>query len=282
MDGSDDRIGSRVAQLRTAAGLKQSDLSAMLRRAGLNWSQATLSKVESGQRPVRLSEATVLADALDVDLSALLSNPDYIGALREASDRTVAETRNQVVRAQRDHWKATTQSRAVRLFEEIRDGSRGPYKVYGGDFVDLLDYVTGGIGPIPSRKLEDLLESLHLDDLRESLTDLAQAAVSSWVDGDRDDMPEALLTPSRLGFGAEYWLLQYDNAVAGDERALEDLVGDVFTELAVPALEAALGFIEFVDPTGAWPRRIEGLTGGPDEVAMPTDMLSGDPAARHA
>ena len=271
----DSKIGARIAQLRGAMGLKQSDLSESLRLAGLNWSQGTLSKVESGQRPVRLTEAPLLARALDVQLAELLTNPDYIGALREGSDRNVTEASNQLIRAQRAHWRAITHSRAVRLFEEIRDGSRGPYTVHGVDFIGLLECVTGGVAPAPHRELAGILESLGLSELQERLATDALAQVSSWVEGDRADMPAALASASRLGFGPEYWMLEYDNAADGDEQAFDDLVGDVFTELALPALEAKLDFVEFVDVNGTWPHKIDGLTGGPDEVAPPSGILSG-------
>lgn len=61
---SDAAIGRRIQQLREARGFSQADLAQRLREAGVNWSQGTLSKVESGERPVRLVETPTVARVL--------------------------------------------------------------------------------------------------------------------------------------------------------------------------------------------------------------------------
>lgn len=57
----DQRIGQRIQAAREAAGMSQADFAQRLADRDLQWSQGTLSKVESGQRPVRLAEVPRLA-----------------------------------------------------------------------------------------------------------------------------------------------------------------------------------------------------------------------------
>lgn len=69
---TDEQVGQRIIELRERRGLSQGELSGKLRQAGLNWSQGTLSKVETGQRSVRLVECTILAFVLRTDIYALV------------------------------------------------------------------------------------------------------------------------------------------------------------------------------------------------------------------
>ncbi|WQB75719.1 helix-turn-helix transcriptional regulator [Prescottella equi] len=69
---SDASIGKLVVELREARGLNQGQLSDQLRQNGLNWSQGTLSKVEAGARPVRLTEAPILALTLRTSVASLV------------------------------------------------------------------------------------------------------------------------------------------------------------------------------------------------------------------
>ena len=85
-------IGERVRQRRISLGLSQGGLAGRLQAAGLAWSQGTLSKVENGDRPVRLSETRALAKVLDIPWYLLLQSADPIS---NASDRLDRE-RNEV------------------------------------------------------------------------------------------------------------------------------------------------------------------------------------------
>lgn len=57
-------IGQRVSDARLAAGLSQGGLARAMRDRGCRWYQSTVSKVESGTRPLWLAEAVVLGRLL--------------------------------------------------------------------------------------------------------------------------------------------------------------------------------------------------------------------------
>lgn len=69
---TDEQIGSRIVLLREQRGWNQGELAEALRAHGLNWSQGTLSKVETGSRPIRLTEVPVLLDVLQVGVDDLV------------------------------------------------------------------------------------------------------------------------------------------------------------------------------------------------------------------
>ncbi|NKU72718.1 helix-turn-helix domain-containing protein [Rhodococcus hoagii] len=71
MESIDREIGARVEELRLGEGLSQGQLAERLQERGLPWSQRTVSRVESGERPIRFAEAFPLARALGVGADAL-------------------------------------------------------------------------------------------------------------------------------------------------------------------------------------------------------------------
>lgn len=68
---TDEGIGRAIQAGRQRLGILQSELSERLEIQGLVWSQATISKVERGDRPVRATEIPAVARALDMDMSDL-------------------------------------------------------------------------------------------------------------------------------------------------------------------------------------------------------------------
>lgn len=69
------KIGGRIKAAREAMGLNQGQLVPLLRDAGLPWSQGALSRAESGQRALKLTEALVLADVLGTSVFELAGVP---------------------------------------------------------------------------------------------------------------------------------------------------------------------------------------------------------------
>ncbi|PPH43461.1 hypothetical protein C5D09_14825 [Rathayibacter sp. AY1C9] len=82
----DEQIGRNVARLR--GRLSQKDLAAALRTRGLKWSQATVWKVETGERPLRLTEAVEIAAVLHTDVR-LFFEPTGNVAWNEAYARLI-------------------------------------------------------------------------------------------------------------------------------------------------------------------------------------------------
>jgi transcriptional regulator with XRE-family HTH domain len=67
----DAAIGQRVQTLREQLGLPQGKFALILYRQGLRTTQSTIHAIETGKRPIRLSEAYALCQALGRDLSTL-------------------------------------------------------------------------------------------------------------------------------------------------------------------------------------------------------------------
>jgi transcriptional regulator with XRE-family HTH domain len=60
---TDTEIGQNVRHLRERMQLSQSAFAAATRTKGLHWHQPTVSRIEDGERPLRLAEAVVLAES---------------------------------------------------------------------------------------------------------------------------------------------------------------------------------------------------------------------------
>lgn len=66
-------IGDQVKTYRLAWGLTQADLAALVNTYGLAWKRTTVSRIELGERDLRLLEALVLTDVLTITLDDLLT-----------------------------------------------------------------------------------------------------------------------------------------------------------------------------------------------------------------
>jgi len=70
----DKQVGSNIVRFR--AKHSQQSVADAMRERGWKWSQATVWGVEKGERPLRLAEATDLAEVLGIMLPALLALPE--------------------------------------------------------------------------------------------------------------------------------------------------------------------------------------------------------------
>ena len=69
----DRAFGARMRQARERAGISQEHLSSnLVLMHDVHWHQTTVGKIESGGRPIRLSEAVAVADLLHVPLAELV------------------------------------------------------------------------------------------------------------------------------------------------------------------------------------------------------------------
>lgn len=85
----DEIFGESVATVRGLKGLSQRQLCGLLAELGFGIDPPALSRIESGSRSVRLSEAASIAEALEIDLSALtsgISSTDIESRLGEWSE----------------------------------------------------------------------------------------------------------------------------------------------------------------------------------------------------
>lgn len=77
----DTTFGLNVARKRTALNMSQASLVALLSRTtGWEWARKTLGKIEMGTRPVRLTEAYALADALNTTIDELSGRTSRVTA----------------------------------------------------------------------------------------------------------------------------------------------------------------------------------------------------------
>ena len=62
----DQNIAANLRTYREADNISQDELAQRMADRGFGFSQATIWKIESGQRPVRASELVALADSLGI------------------------------------------------------------------------------------------------------------------------------------------------------------------------------------------------------------------------
>lgn len=98
----EQRFAENLRAMREALGWNQSELARRLGEAGLDgFHQTTISRVEKGERPIRLGEATVVAQVLGVPVERLTGDGADLAAL--AGIRTnLARVRS----AERDLYRA--------------------------------------------------------------------------------------------------------------------------------------------------------------------------------
>lgn len=73
----DQNIAANLRIYREAGSISQDELAQRMTDRGFGFSQATIWKIESGQRPVRASELVALADSLGVmSVTSLTHEPD--------------------------------------------------------------------------------------------------------------------------------------------------------------------------------------------------------------
>lgn len=105
MEIDDKQIGQNIARLRGA--MSQKDLAVAMRHRGHKWSQATVWNVERGERPLRLSEATAVAELLELESVQSITAPEgefeYLvtESKLHAAQREIALQAENVLRLQR-------------------------------------------------------------------------------------------------------------------------------------------------------------------------------------
>jgi len=124
-----ENFGKRVRVSRELLGKGQLWLSDRLRARGVPVSKTALSKLESGERAVKLAEAVALCDILGLDLNLrdLNAELDELSSLIEAAELRVSEAEESVRAAQNELRRAEAR-RAARAL--LRDAAKTPSSTF--------------------------------------------------------------------------------------------------------------------------------------------------------
>ncbi|WP_280245138.1 helix-turn-helix domain-containing protein [Nocardia abscessus] len=133
---TDRAVGKRLEHLRMTLGLSQEQMSERLRAAGVNWSQGTLSRVETGQRAMRFTEALEVANALNIDASELAPNGGGFASLArkirrelEEANAAIRNAESQLGVANKRRSSIERRAQIIQLCVELSLGRKGPYTV---------------------------------------------------------------------------------------------------------------------------------------------------------
>lgn len=85
-DEAEAMFALNLREARERMSLSQADLAKRMSALGFRWHQATVYKVENGDRPVKLGEALALAEMLQVPLRELTAPPERFHAERRTKD----------------------------------------------------------------------------------------------------------------------------------------------------------------------------------------------------
>ena len=123
-EGIDRDFGAAVRAARVDRGISQEDLAAEVSRLGYPLSQATVGKIERGERKVTVGEAHAVASALQMSTSELILGPSHVN--REILAGRLEILREELVAAARalDSGKALVAIEAGRLSDYDQDWLR--------------------------------------------------------------------------------------------------------------------------------------------------------------
>jgi transcriptional regulator with XRE-family HTH domain len=80
-----------MAVRRKSCGMSQERLAAAVKAYGLSFHQTSVSKIESGDRPVTLSEAYVIAEVLGTSIEAMTWGGEHVSDVTARLSQRVAE-----------------------------------------------------------------------------------------------------------------------------------------------------------------------------------------------
>lgn len=84
----DDRFAENMRVLREQRGWSQGEMARQMQRAGWpNFHQTTVSRIEKGERPVRVSEARGIAAVLGSTLDQMIESPATVSKFAEVMSR---------------------------------------------------------------------------------------------------------------------------------------------------------------------------------------------------
>ncbi|HEV2784678.1 MAG TPA: helix-turn-helix domain-containing protein [Actinophytocola sp.] len=103
-----------MQRLREARRMTQTDLAKALQRHGLRFHQQTIQRIESGERPIRLDEAFLIAEELGSSIAAMTADKPSLDqkiaeaesrlkeavGMRDMADATIAKITGELMRLQ--------------------------------------------------------------------------------------------------------------------------------------------------------------------------------------
>jgi transcriptional regulator with XRE-family HTH domain len=137
--GDQTAVADRIKSLRLARGWSQEDVATKMQAEGFAWLQSTLTKTESGARPIRLTEAVGLARIFEVDMGDLVRQEAHPFVTR--MQRVAAETKaaqKAVQAAQENVGKSQSRLNYCKEMAELAE-LRFHAIQRMGDYIDNLD-----------------------------------------------------------------------------------------------------------------------------------------------
>lgn len=181
-------VGEQIASMRATRDMTQRSFAAALTDAGMPVDASAVSRIEKGTRSVRLAEAVIIADVLDVDLGFLMRGvltPEM--ELKEI--RVYTETsRRQAVRPVVDFLNGLTEAK------QFLKENEGLLAMLGDDGPASADeyvpWVAGRIDRLPVEDFDELCLVESAED-REQLLDLVNRWASKLIvlESDEVDAP---------------------------------------------------------------------------------------------
>lgn len=176
--GFDKRVGRRIINSRDVAGLSQIDVAEKLRARGVPWSQAILSKVERGDRPLRFEEALVLAQVLGLPLEELSPASPMLDRFRRENTAALVEAEGQLKTALWSYVQRSTNADVLDMLRTLGEDRESRFDC-SGDAVDLV-YLAEGMGEWATAggKIYNLV-SLVDEDLEDQVLGRLEAAAAA-------------------------------------------------------------------------------------------------------
>ena len=123
-------MGLRLQRFRKSAGLSQAELAQELAERGLPFQQPTILKVEKGTRPLKVDEAVIIAEILNLPVADLIRDARLetgqellrARAERERSEQLYSEAKNLYEAAMTREWEAQDRFHTAEV--EERNGQR--------------------------------------------------------------------------------------------------------------------------------------------------------------
>jgi transcriptional regulator with XRE-family HTH domain len=192
----DHNVATNVRAFRERNGLSQEELAQRMSERGFGFSQATIWKIESGQRPVKISEAVALSEALELPRWLDLAEEPQVS--RHYADLTLANRLTHQAYAALKEAAAAYLRAQIDLSFVVRTAQDAGVAVHEGH-MSWLD--------VPAEKviIEARVESAHEDDVQQRELEEVNAVMTAlrehgyapprpedWVDGGDESAPSSI------------------------------------------------------------------------------------------